>query len=1132
MVSPSDGPFTPHDDSGTRSVADVDAIQTSHFPSFSPGQVLVGRFRVRRFIARGGMGEVFEAEDLELHEEVAIKTVRAEIAADPRSLERFKTEVHLARKVTHPSACRIFDVFHHRGRSEGQDGPDVTFLTMELLRGETLAERLARTGRMPPGEALPLVEQMAGALEAAHRAGVIHRDFKSANVMLVPRGPGSDEIRAVVMDFGLARHAPNMEGSAVTATMTGFGVGTPDYMAPEQIEGGAVTAATDIYALGLVMYEMLTGRRPFEGETPVAAMVKRLNTAPRSPCVHVNDLGPVWESVVLRCLAREPERRFASAGDVVKALRGDEVVPAISSRPKRLPGRRLFRVGLTSVLLAGAALVVVGWWIARRPPSAPVSSRASGTLSVVRRSVAVLGLKNLSGRSEEAWLAMALAEMLSSEMGAGEAVRTIPGEAVARLRAELPLAEVDSLARDTLARVRERLGSDLLVLGSYTALGEKAGGQIRLDVRLQDTKLGETVASVAETGTEAALFDLVSRTGMRLREKLGVSVPTSAERDAVRASLPQNPEAARLYVEGLARLRLFDGLGARTLLDQARSKDPLHALTRAALAEAWSVLGYDQHAREEAKTAVDLSASLSREDRLSIEGRYREATSEWDRAIEIYRTLFNFFPDNLEYGLRLASVQESGGKGKDALETLGALRRLPVPAGEDPRIDLEEAVAARFLSESRRGQEAASRAARAALALGASHVVARARFEEGSNLQNLGKMDEAVAALSEAERLFGETGDRRGMAGAMNNRALVLTARGDLDGSQRLSEEALAAYRAIGNKSGEALMVGNLGNIDYFRGNLSGARRRWEQTLPIYRDLNDKNGAARMLNNIASVLGDQGDQSGARTMFEQALGLYKEIGHKSGMGSALGNIARCWHQQGDLPAAERTYQESLVIWREIGDKSYQASVLQDYGNLLRDKGDSPGARRAYDDALALFAEMKQEGDAAESRLALLSLDVDEGRAKDAEAPAREALAVFRRLRSSDGEASACALLARIALALGRNAEAKDAVGQSRTLAAKSENRGLQLALEIACARVLSSLGEADRRTSVESLRRVETDAARAGVLPLVFESRLALGEIEVRSSRAAGQEHLLQLRKEAELKGFGWVAARAAVFAR
>ena len=1122
---PNDPPARP-DDAITRSTTDP-APPVSPGPAFSPGQVLAGRFRVRRFIARGGMGEVYEAEDLELGEQMALKTVRTEITTDPHALARFKTEVHLARKVTHPSVCRIFDVFHHR---DEPGGAEATFLTMELLSGETLADRLARTGRLVPEAALPLVEQMAGALDAAHQAGVIHRDFKCANVMLVPLGTGSDEVRAVVTDFGLARRDPATGGSVVSATATEALAGTPAYMAPEQIEGGPITAATDIYALGVVIYEMLTGRRPFEGETPVATMVKRLRTAPDSPRVHVPTIEPVWESAVLRCLEREPERRFATAADVVRALHGERVGAA---RPATIRGRRQ-----SLAILAGAALTVVavgavGWWMAREPaPSDGGSPPASGAVAAIRRSVAVLGLRNLSGRAESAWLAVALAEMLTSELGAGEAVRTIPGEAVAQLRAELPLANFDSLASDTLANVRRRLGSDLLVLGSYTALGDKAGGQIRLDIRLQDTALGETVASVSETGTEAELFDLVSRTGARLRQKLGVGDPTAAEHDAVRASLPRNPEAARLYAEGLARLRLFDALGARALLEKARAADPAHALTRAALAEAWSVLGYDGRAEEEARNALDRATSLSREDRLSIEGRYLEAIRQWDKAIEIYRTLFNFFPDNLEYGLRLASVQESAGKGKEAFETLAALRRLPAPAGSDPRIDVAEAVTARYLSESRRGREAAARAAQTALALGARHVLARARFEEGSNLQNLGQMDEAVTALGEAERLFREVGDQRGMAGSMNNRALVLAGRGDLESAERLSLEALAVYRAIGNKSGEALMVGNLGNIEYFRGNLAGARRRWEQTLPTYREIGEKDGAARMLNNIASVLGEQGDIGGARSMFEQALALYREVGHKSGVGSALGNIGRCWHQQGDLAAAERAYGESLAIWREIGDEQYAAGVVLDYGRLLRDKGQPAGARRAFDEALALQVKMKQESEAAEVHLALLTLDVDEGRAQAAEAPARDALAVFQRFQATDGEASAHALLARVAAALGHGAEAGREAAQARTLAAKSQNRNHRLGVEITCARALGALADGDRPAAVESLRRAQAEAARGGVLPLVFEARLALGEIEARASPATARTHLRQLQKDAAAKGFVRVADRAAAAAR
>jgi eukaryotic-like serine/threonine-protein kinase len=1068
------------------------------------------------------MGEVYEAEDLELHEDVALKTVLPEIATDPHALERFKSEVHLARKVTHPSVCRIFDVFHHRGQPSGQD---VTFLTMELLRGETLATHLSKVGRLSPDRARPLIEQVAGALEAAHRAGVIHRDLKAANVMLVPQPANADQLRVVVTDFGLARRDPSVEGASIGLSSAGLAIGTPAYMAPEQIEGGPITPATDIYALGVLMYEMVTGRRPFEGDTPWAVMMKRLESPPSSPRVHVSDLDPVWESVVLRCLEREPSRRFVTAAALVTALRGEAAVPSLPALPTA--GRARRRAARLTIATALAILVLgvaLGWWLLRQP-TAP---RAA----VARDSVAVLGLRNLSGRPDVAWLAVALAEMLTSEIGAGEAIRMISGESVARLRAELPIAEFDSLARDTLARVRARLGSDLLVLGSYTVLGDEGGGQIRLDLRLQDTRNGNVVASVSEMGTEAALFDLVTRAGTQLRQKVGIGKPTPAERDAVQASLPRDPAAARLYAEGLARLRVFDALGARDLLQQAKAKDPRHALTRAALARTWTLLGYDRRAEDESKQALDLAASLSREDRLSIEGQYREAARQYDKAIEIFGGLFTYFPDNLEYGLRLASVQQFGGKGHEALQTLDALRKLPAPSGTDPRIDVVEAVTARYQRESQRGVDAAARAAKAALALGAKHVLARARFEEGSNLQNLGRMDEAVAALTEAERLFREVGDRHGVAGSITNRSLVMAGRGDMEGAQKLLVEALALYQSIGNRSGEVLILSNLGNVDYARGNPTGARRRWEQTLPMYRELNEPEGEARVLNNIATVLGEQGDTVGARAMFEQALAVYRRIGQKSGVLSVAGNIARIWYEEGDLAAAERSYKEVMALWKETGDKDAAAPFIEKYGDLLLEKGDVAGARKAYTDALTLWQEMKQEGEAAGARLALLELDLEEGKAKEVEAPARHVLDVVRKAKSPAGEANARLLLARILAAQGRAADAKREVEQARTLAMKGEDRSVRLRQEIACARMLGIVSDADRSLAIELLRNAQAEADKNAMVPLAFEARLALGEIEVRSSPAAAKTRLRELQREAELKGFKRIAQRAAVATR
>ncbi|HXY52922.1 MAG TPA: protein kinase [Terriglobales bacterium] len=269
--------------------------------SLARGQTVAGRFRILRFLNSGGMGEVFEAWDSELGERVALKTIRSEIASLSSVIERFKQEVRQARGISHVNVCRVYEVFSHLQDS----GERVWFLTMELLEGQTLAERLRQQGPIPAAEALGLVEQMVAGLAAAHELGVVHRDFKSGNVMLVDARPG--QTRAVVTDFGLAfkvltdQHADPEEAKQ----------GTPRYMAPEQVLGGEVGFAADQYALGVVMCEMLTGESP--GRSDPAAGGEAI-----LPAGH--NLSPRWETVLRRCLEFRPEDRFPQIRDVAAAL--------------------------------------------------------------------------------------------------------------------------------------------------------------------------------------------------------------------------------------------------------------------------------------------------------------------------------------------------------------------------------------------------------------------------------------------------------------------------------------------------------------------------------------------------------------------------------------------------------------------------------------------------------------------------------------------------------------------------------------------------------------------------------------------------------------------------------------------
>ena len=348
-------------------------------------------------------------------------------------------------------------------------------------------------------------------------------------------------------------------------------------------------------------------------------------------------------------------------------------VPA--SQPNLYATSGVIVAALIVLVLVGIVLYVL------RPRNASTLSTAQAGNSTphvhVRRSVAVLGFRNLPGRTEDDWLSAAFCEMLNTELAAGGELRMVPGEDVARAKSELPLRDEDSLGKSTLQRLRTNPGADVVVVGSYTMIPADPKHRIRLDVRVQDTAGGDIIAEESVSGDENDLFNLASDLGGRLRRSLGVAAPSEGTEIATRAALPSNEKAARLYAEGRARLWAFDFLGARDLLSGAIAADPDFPLAHAALSDVWWHTGYDAKARVEAQRALELSNHLSQEQRLLVEGQYQRTVEEWPKAVETYRSLFHLFPDNLDYGLLFASAQMHL-DAADSLQTLAVLRRLPL----------------------------------------------------------------------------------------------------------------------------------------------------------------------------------------------------------------------------------------------------------------------------------------------------------------------------------------------------------------------------------------------------------------------------------------------------------------------
>ena len=1071
-------------------------------PLLAEGQVLAGRFRIVARLGEGSIGEVYEAADLELEEQVAIKLVRPEIARNPEVLHRFRREIQLARRVTHPSVCRTFDLFHHQ--SEGDARLD--FITMELLRGETLEARLQREGRLTPAEALPLAAQIAEGLQAAHQAGVVHRDFKSGNVMLAP---GPDGLRAVVTDFGLAWSS----SVSASVTQTGTLIGSPAYMAPEQVRGEAVTPATDIYALGIVLYEMVTRSLPFSADTALGTAIKRLREPPTLPSRHAPELDPLWEEVILRCLESDPAERFATPVEVARALKASRRVRASGTDvPRRRRRSRWPLAAGVAVMVAGLVLALLAWRMRDSHSHLAPDPADSG---VPRPVVAVLGFENLSGDPAVEYVELSLVRLLPSELAAGEQLRLIPSE-------QVPGKE--DLSPETLARLRDRLGVDFVITGSYFA-GRRSSGKIRLTVTIQSAQSSEIVSSLSQDGTEEEFIAFVDALGAQLRDRLGVEELSAAEQLAIRSARPANVRAARLYAEGLENLFRFETLAAKDLLEQASAADPENALIRADLAAAWRALGWEERAEEAAREAVRLSSGLSDEPRLRVEARYAETTWQWDRAATIYRELWTRFPDDLEYGLDLARAQIQKGDARLVLaSTVERLRASPEPSRDDPRIDLTEADAALNVAEFTRAIDAAARARRKAEAQRAPLLAARALYFQGIALRKLGRVPEARAACEQASEMFRKAGDLASVAEALNTVGTILFGQGKLDVARQVFADVAAIGREIGSEKTRGIGLANLGMALVEQGDLEGAEQRYEEALAIFRHTGAKRRAAITSALLARFYQKLGRRADARSQLEESVTILRELGDRSNEAMMLDNLATLSVEEGKAQEAWDFAFQATALYREIGQATGVQQVRGIRGTVLALRGDLPAAQRELESAAASLDASGEKLAAARYRIDLALILVEAGRAEAGEAMARTALAGLGAQPASDDEVEARCALSWAALAQGRkDAAAAELERAKGPLAAASQLP--QLLAALVTARVHAATDQT--RQAAGELRAVLAEAERSGLRPLALEARLALGELEAGTGDAAGRERLTAVEREASAAGYGSLARRA-----
>lgn len=1098
-------------------------------PVFSPGELVAGRYRIVRYLGQGAAGEVYGAEDLHLRSRVALKVLRPGASRDPQSIERFKREILLARRVSHPNVCRIFDLGVHEVTGGGEGGySSLLFLTMEWLEGETLARRIQEAGAFDEGPAVAIVRQLCRGLAAAHDAGVVHRDLKSSNILLVP-GPEGE--RTVITDFGLARSS-HQSSDGQTLTEAGGLLGTPAYMAPEQVAGLAATAASDLYALGVVLYEMLTGSLPFHGESPLEVAVKRLREPPTPIDTYRAGISARFRAAIERCMAREPEARFASAEAVIGFLDPPTLLLGAERLPRRRPAKYVV-AGLIVALVAAGAL-----WkglSGRRSHAADAalapaaaagreSAAATATNAPARRAIAVLGFANATGRPEAQWLSSALSEMLTSELAATDAVRAVPGEVVAQARQDLGLSLSSSLGVETLARLRRILGADLVLLGSFTAQGG-AEAPLRVDLRLQATD-GSYTKPFSIEGSEGKIFALVRQGGESLRRELGIGELADSAVPALEIAHPASAEAVRLYAGGIEALRSFEPGRARELLERAIATDPEFPLARAALAAAWSDLGYDEQALAAAGEARKRSGKLSRSDQLMVEGLERRLSRDWPRAIEIAATLWRFYPDDLEQGLALAQVELEAGESTAALATVAELRRLPAPPGEDPRIDLVEARAAGMLSDFHRQLAIADRAAARAESAGSRSILARARFEQGSAQRKLGDSNRAAELFEAARRLGGELGDRAFVAIVSQSLANLEQSRGDFARAESLYEEARSTFEAIGNRRRAARVQVSLGLVASERGDLQRARGLYESAEATLSELGDRRGAAAAAANLGTMLYLQWDLAGAEKRHQEALATFRQLEDRSREIVALANLGQIRRELGDFADSDRFWQQALELARATGDKAGEGDALLGLGENRALQGDAGAAGRHLAAALALFESGGEKPKAAAVRLVQARLERDGGEPAKAFAALVALSREFGERGEADEEVQADLEAARCLLAQrGKREAAAQLVAEAVGVAERNPAAWLRHLGRLVSAEIDIAFGRfaAARKTLAADLAA----AGKAGHRLAELEARFGALSVDRAEGVTGSASALARFAAEARGAGCGALAARA-----